>query len=705
MSYFRPLREELKKYMDKQQIKAVHTAYLLAEKAHEPQKRSTGEPYISHPAAVATILAKLRLDQQTIIAAILHDVIEDTPYTKADIIEQFGQEVANLVDGVTKLTKIKFETREQANAENFRKMVLAMAKDTRVILIKMADRLHNMRTLGALSAEKRARIASETLEIYAPIANRLGMHSFRVEFEDLGFSSLYPERYRVLRLAVRRARGNRKEIVSAIDRALRARLNQHHVGQYALYGREKHLYSIYKKMRDKHLTFSEIMDIYAFRIILDDIDTCYRVLGIVHNLYKPIPRRFKDYIAIPKANGYRSLHSVLFGPFGVPVEVQIRTREMDRIAESGVSAHWIYKEEHKDFGNVQKQAREWIKGVMEMQKSANTSIEFVENVKTDLFPDEVYVFTPKGKIIKLPTAATPVDFAYAVHSDVGNTCIAARVNRHLAPLSVPLESGQTVEIITSAGATPNPSWFDFVKTGKARSNIRHYIKSRQRKEAVKLGKRLLRKALQSLNEKLKEIPEDRLQALVSIYQLKLAEDLYSEIGLGNRNAIMVAKQLVQEEDLEIKQAVASLSIKGTEGMIMKFASCCHPIPGDVIMGVLDKGHGIFVHRESCQRIDKARISPQDLLTLTWSDEVSGEFSVDIIVELDNRRGILAALALAIAETGSNIDNISAEEVDGQYFWVDLLIGVHDRVHLARLLRRIRRLPGLMRVARRRTARD
>lgn len=700
MSYFKPLREELKRYLDKQQIAAIYTAYQLAEKAHISQKRSTGEPYVSHPAAVATILATLRMDQQTIMAALLHDVIEDTEVTKQELLEQFGEQVAELVDGVTKLTKIKFETREQANAENFRKMVMAMAKDTRVILIKIADRLHNMRTIGALAAKKRARIAKQTLDIYAPIANRLGMHSFQIELEDLGFSSLYPQRYRVLQQAIKRARGNRKEIINKIDREVRMRLRQFDIGAFTLMGREKHMFSIYKKMRDKHLTFSEIMDIYAFRVVVENIDTCYRVLGIMHNLYKPIPKRFKDYIAIPKANGYQSLHTVLFGPFGVPIEVQIRTKEIDRVAESGIAAHWIYKDEQVNFGHVEKQAREWIQGMMEMQKTAGTSIEFVENVKTDLFPDEVYVFTPKGRIIKLPQGATPVDFAYAVHSDIGNQCIAARIDRVLSPLSAALQSGQTVEVITSGGSTPNPAWLNFVKTGKARSKIRHFLKTKRKAQAKKLGKRLLEQSLKSLGIKLSAIEQKKLESLVQVYKLKDLDDLYADLGLGVRNAAMVAKQLSESSATHVDDISAGLMIKGTEGMVLSYSECCRPVPGDPIIGLLDKGRGIYIHREQCDSVCKQQRSQGELVPLSWSANIAGDFSVDVVVECDNRRGILAALALALAEAESNIDNISAEEYDGSYFLVELTIEVKNRVHLAKVIKRIRRLPGIMRILRR-----
>jgi guanosine-3',5'-bis(diphosphate) 3'-pyrophosphohydrolase len=470
------LRNELKTYIDDEQLLLIEEACLLGEKAHEGQKRHTGEPYITHPFSVATILAEMRMDPPTIIAAILHDVLEDTAVIKQELIDLFGKEVADLVDGVTKLTQIEFESRAEAQAENFRKMMMAMARDIRVILIKLADRLHNMRTLGSLPRKKRRRLAKETLEIFAPIANRLGMHAFRVEFEDLGFSALYPMRYRILRDAVNKAHGNRQEIMETIDQEIQKSFTKNNIRARSLTNREKHLYSIYKKMHDKHLSFSEVMDVYGFRVIVDKVDTCYRVLGALHNIYKPITQRFKDYIAIPKANGYQSLHTTLFGPYGVPIEVQIRTEEMHKMAEYGISAHWLYKTEKSVFGEAQLRAKEWLKGVLEMHKNSKNSLEFIENVKIDLFPDEVYVFTPKGTILELPQGATPVDFAYAIHSDIGNTCVAAKLDRRLAPLSTQLTNGQQVEIITATGARPNPTWLSFVVTGKARSNIKHILK-------------------------------------------------------------------------------------------------------------------------------------------------------------------------------------------------------------------------------------
>ena len=530
------LKQELAIYIEAPQIDIIRDAYELAKAAHEGQRRHTGEPYITHPLAVAKILAEMRMDTPTIVAAILHDVIEDTYIEKTDLTNQFGKEIADLVDGVTKLTQIEFETRAHAQAENFRKMVMAMARDIRVILIKLADRLHNMRTIGILPRKKRRRIAKETLEIFAPIANRLGMHAFRVEFEDLGFSILYPLRYRILKAAVIKARKNRQEIMELIHGQIDVAFQKHNLRARAINSREKHLYSIYKKMHEKHLSFSEVMDMYGFRIIVDKIDTCYRVLGTLHNLYKPLTQRFKDYIAIPKINGYQSLHTTLFGPYGVPIEVQIRTEEMHKMAEFGISAHWLYKSKRAVLEDAQLRAQEWLKSILEMHKSSKNSLEFIENVKTDLFPDEVYVFTPKGNILELPIGATPVDFAYAIHSDIGNSCVAVKLDRRLAPLSTQLVNGQQVEIITTPGARPNPAWLSYVVTGKARSNIKHFLKKQQREESIELGKRLMEKSLQIFGLTLNQMSDEHLHEVAKLGKLDSTPHLFEEIGMGNRTA-------------------------------------------------------------------------------------------------------------------------------------------------------------------------
>lgn len=698
------LQDELQIYLDDQQIKIIEDAYLCAKKAHEGQKRHTGEPYITHPLAVAKILADMRMDPPTIIAAILHDVIEDTPVEKQDLINQFGAEIADLVDGVTKLTQIEFESRAEAQAENFRKMIMAMARDIRVIIIKLADRLHNMRTLGILPRKKRRRIAKETLEIFAPIANRLGMHAFRVEFEDLGFATLYPLRYRILKNAVSKALGNRKEMMDLIDQEIQHRFKKHNIRVRSLTNREKHLYSIYKKMHDKHLSFSEVMDVYGFRVIVDKVDTCYRVLGVLHNLYKPITQRFKDYIAIPKANGYQSLHTTLFGPYGIPIEVQIRTEEMQKMAEYGISAHWLYKTEKAILGDAQQRAQEWLKGVLEMHKSTKSSIEFIENVKTDLFPDEVYVFTPKGSILELPAGATPVDFAYAIHSDIGNTCVAVKLDRRLAPLSTPLINGQQVEIITAQGARPNPVWLNFVVTGKARSNIKHFLKKQQREESIDLGKRLVEKSLQSFGLSLSQIPEDHLEKFTKTAKLDSISHFFEEVGIGNRTALLAAKQLAKLSSFTDKgelpetstQHHQPLAIKGTEGIVVIFAKCCRPIPGDHIAGFIESGQGLIVHVEHCPALEKYHHNQDQYVPLHWEKKVHGDFPVDLGVDLINRRGSLASLALSISEADSNIVNINFDE---RSFFVNLTITVRDRTHLARILRKVRNNKNVIRVVR------
>lgn len=707
MQEFEALREELQHYLDNTQIELIGEAYQLARGAHEGQKRYTGEDYITHPLAVALILAQMRMDPPTIMAAILHDVLEDTPVEKHDLIEKFGKEIADLVDGVTKLTQIEFESRAMAQAENFRKMIMAMARDIRVILVKIADRLHNMRTIGCLPPQKRRRIAKETLEIFAPIANRLGMHAFRIEFEDLGFAALYPMRYRVLKEAVTKALGNRHEIIELIDSEIHKNFKKMNIPVRSLTGREKHIYSIYKKMHEKHLPFSEVMDVYGFRIIVDKLDTCYRVLGVLHNLYKPLTQRFKDYIAIPKANGYQSLHTVLFGPYGVPIEVQIRTEEMHKMAEYGISAHWLYKTEKAVFTDAQHRAKEWLKGILEMHKSSKNSLEFIENVKIELFPDEVYVFTPKGSIMELPAGATAVDFAYAIHSDIGNTCVAARIDRKLTPLSTHLTNGQQVEIIMAPGARPNPAWLNFVVTGKARSNIKHFLKKQHRDESIELGKRLIEKSLRSFGLDLSHIPEKHIQSVIQTAKLDSLQHFFEEVGLGNRTALLAAKQLAKSEETAEQMrsyettVLHPLAIKGTEGIVVTYAKCCRPIPGDPICGYIEPGQGVVVHVEQCATLDNFHEIPDKLIPLRWEDKVHGDFPVDVRIDILNQRGSLASLALVISDSESNIEQINAEEFDGRYFSVNLTITARDRIHLARVLRRIRKSKNVIRVVRRR----
>ena len=694
------LCELLESYLPSEQVREVYRAYLFGAEAHEGQHRKTGEPYIYHPVAVARILAGMHMDYQSIAAAILHDVIEDTGTPKEQVEAEFGEEITALVDGVSKLTQIRFESQAEAQAENFRKMLLAMVRDIRVIIVKLADRLHNMRTLGVMRPDKRRRIARETLDIYAPIANRLGMNQVRIELEELGFAAHYPMRYRVLSDAVRRARGNRKEILNKIEAAVSQRLIQEGLNSRLL-SREKHLYSIYRKIRDRVGSFREVFDVYAFRLVVDSVDTCYRALGSMHNLYKPVPGKFKDYIAIPKSNGYQSLHTVLFGPYGVPIEVQIRTEDMDRVAEAGIAAHWLYKTGDRPGNNAQTRAREWLRELLEMQQNAGDSLEFLENVKIDLFPDEVYVFTPAGEIMELPRGATAVDFAYAVHSEIGNTCIAAKIDRRLAPLRTQLLNGQSVEIITASGAHPNPAWLNFVSTAKARSNIRHYLKNLQLDEAVVLGERMLDRALQNLSSSLQDIDVEPLQLLLEECGFESPYQLYADIGLGNRMAMLVARRLVPVDDeLDTDNTESRpLAIRGTEGMVIHFARCCWPIPGDEITGFVSKGRGLVIHRENCKNLGEVQSKPDRWIDVEWQDEVEGEFAAEIRVDVSNQRGVLATVAAQIAETGSNIENISIEERDGLDTLLNFTVTVTGRKHLARVMRCIRHIPDVMHVSR------
>lgn len=705
---FLPLLEIIQSYLDVKEVTDIYEVFCFSEMAHQHQKRLSGEPYITHPVAVACILANMQMDPATIKAALMHDVVEDTATQKNDLVERFGIEVTKLVDGVTKLTQIHFENYAQAQAENFRKMVMAMSDDIRIIIIKLADRLHNMRTLYGLPPNKQRQKALETLEIFAPIANRLGMHAFRIELEDLGFSALYPFRYRVLKEAVAKARGNRDEMMSVIEKEIQAALDKAHIKIINLSGREKHYYSIYKKMYSKHLSFSEIMDVYGFRIIVGKIDTCYRVLGVLHNLFKPLIQRFKDYIAIPKANSYQSLHTTLFGPYGVPIEVQIRTEEMHRMAENGIAAHWIYKSEKKVFHHVEMKAHEWLRNVLDMDKSSRNSLEFIENVKFDLFPDEVYVFTPKGDIIELPSGATPVDFAYAIHSDIGNTCVAAKLDKRLAPLSTPLQSGQQVEIISASTAQPSASWLNFVVTGRARSKIRHYLKRRQRDESIQLGKRLLEKALQLFEFNLSSLNQQKLNQIVKQLGLDSLLHLYEEIGLGNRPAMLVAKQLIKNNDnlhAEKDWKVTPLRIKGTEGLVIHFSECCRPIPGDAVAGLPRIGQGIEVHLLNCPKLLPYYQQPDQWIPMEWEDNISQDFSVDLEINIAHRRGSLAMMSLAISEAGSNIQHVQAQETDEQHFHVKITVSVRDRKHLARVIRRLRNSKNVLRVVRKKDPDD
>ncbi|QFU24808.1 bifunctional GTP diphosphokinase/guanosine-3',5'-bis pyrophosphate 3'-pyrophosphohydrolase [Shewanella eurypsychrophilus] len=701
MYLFEGLKESASSYLEPDQVALLKQAYQVARDAHEGQMRTSGEPYITHPVAVARILADMRLDHETLMAALLHDTIEDTPVTKGELAELFSESIAELVEGVSKLDKLKFRDKKEAQAENFRKMMMAMTQDIRVILIKLADRTHNMRTLGALRPDKRRRIARETLEIYAPIANRLGIHNIKCELEELGFQAYYPMRYRVLKEVVKAARGNRKELIQSIEAAVHTRLEDTGL-KGTVKGREKNLYSIYNKMQSKELQFQEVMDIYAFRVIVDSIDTCYRVMGAMHGLYKPRPGRFKDYIAIPKANGYQSLHTSLFGPHAVPVEIQIRTEDMDQMADKGVAAHWVYKKgsSAEQGTTTQVRARKWMQSLLELQQSASTSFEFVENFKTELFPEEIYVFTPEGRILELPVGATPVDFAYEVHTDVGNTCVGARVNRQAYPLSQPLISGQTIEIITAKGARPNAAWLNFVVTGKARAKIRQLLKSLTEGDAVILGKRLLNHALGET--KLDSIAQEQIDKVVNDTKHDTLEELLADIGLGNAMSIVVAQRLLGDkvETLEHNDS-HMMPIRGAEGMLVTFANCCRPIPGDAVIAHVSPGKGLVVHMESCANIRGYQGEPDKYIPVQWDNAEGVEFQANLRVEIVNHQGALAKITSIVAGEGANIHNLSTEERDGRVFLINLRIAVKDRIHLANVMRRIRVLPEVLRTSRNR----
>ncbi len=703
MYLFDSLKDVAQEYLTEPQIEALRQSYVVARDAHEGQTRSSGEPYIIHPVAVARILAEMRLDIETLQAALLHDVIEDTEVTKEELEEQFGNTVAELVDGVSKLDKLKFRDRKEAQAENFRKMVLAMVQDIRVILIKLSDRTHNMRTLGALRPDKKRRIARETLEIYAPLAHRLGIHNIKTELEELGFEALYPNRYRVLKEVVKAARGNRKEMIQRIHSEIEGRLEEVGLNCRVL-GREKNLFSIYNKMKTKEQRFHTIMDIYAFRVIVDTADTCYRVLGQVHSLYKPRPGRMKDYIAVPKANGYQSLHTSMVGPHGVPVEVQIRTEDMDQMADKGVAAHWAYKGNGDRTGTTaQIKAQRWMQSLLELQQSAGNSFEFIENVKSDLFPDEIYVFTPKGRIVELPLGATAVDFAYAVHTDVGNTCVGARVDRNPYPLSKALKNGQTVEIISAPGARPNAAWLNYVVTSRARTKIRQVLKTMRREESIVLGRRLLNHALG--RHSIDTIYPDNINEVLTDLKLDSVDDLLADIGLGELMSIVIARRLLGDTD-ELTQTSSvpttgkKLPIRGAEGILLTFANCCHPIPDDHIIAHVSPGRGLVVHRETCPNVRGHQKEPDKYMAVEWSDDFEQEFTAELKVDLQNHQGALAELTNVIAKTGSNIHGISTEERDGRLYTVTVLLTTKDRVHLAGIMKRIRVMPHALRVRRR-----
>ncbi len=695
------LFKDLTSYLKADDVSRLQRAYAFSEAAHHGQFRKSGEPYISHPLAVAKILAQWHLDPQALTAALLHDVMEDTAVTKEEIAESFGKPVAELVDGVSKIDAIEFQSKEDFQAENFRKMLLAMARDVRVILIKLADRLHNMRTMQVMDPVRKNRIARETLDIYAPIANRLGLNSIYQELEDLSFRYLHPTRYRVLAKALKTSRGNRREVVGKVLDAILARLKEGGIVA-SVTGREKHLYSIYNKMLEKQLSFAQVQDIYGFRVIVKDVPSCYVTLGVLHGLYKPFPGKFKDYIAIPKANGYQSLHTTLFGPFGMPLEVQIRTHEMHKIAEAGVASHWLYKTSDADLNELHRKTHQWLQSLLELQTTSGTAVEFLEHLKVDLFPDEVYVFTPKGKIMALPRGATAVDFAYFVHTDIGNRAIAVKINDELMPLRSELKNGDRVDIIMAVQARPNPAWLNFVTTARARSQIRHFLKTMQLEESVLLGERLLNQALATLKGTPAEIDADSWEKYLRESGAKSKAELYADIGLGKRLAAVVAASLLQRSGIapSEQQMPGTILIRGTEGMAAQLARCCNPIPGDPVIGLVSKGQGIVIHTQDCPVIRKSRHESDRWVDVQWDDKTRRAFLVNIRLSVANERGVLARVAGGIAEAGSNIDNVSVEQSESSaYSTMNFTLQVTNRFHLAQIMKRLRLIPEVVRIVR------
>ncbi len=700
----RQLYSKVGDYLDTKQVDNIVRAYQFGAEAHSGQTRKSGEPYICHPLSVAITLAEMRMDGNCIIAAILHDVIEDTGIDKQELTENFNSEVSELVDGVTKLTKLDNKSHAEAQAENVRKMILAMAKDLRVIIVKLADRLHNMQTIGSMPIEKKRRIAKETQEIYVPLANRLSMNNIRHQLEAHCLNALYPQRYKAIDNAVKTARGHRRELVEIIEKSIKNRLTQAGL-IFDVEGREKNIASIYKKMKRQKISFSNVFDVYGFRIFCDQVDDCYRILGHVHNLFKPIPGKFKDYIALPKANGYQSLHTILVSSYGVPIEIQIRTHEMHRLAESGIAAHWLYKSNEEGGTNVHARANEWLRDLLEIQKTAGNSLEFIDNLKVDLFPQEVFVFTPQGTIIKLPRGATIVDFAYAVHTDIGDHCISARIDNKLIPLQSRLENGMTVEVITASWARPNPLWLNYIITAKARSSVRNYLKHFKQKEAVSLGQRLLEKELQELNIKLNDIEDSKINKLLSVMKLESMDQLLEEIGLGNKMPLLIAKRLSQEDinaavKLEdVKTNHAPLIIKGTEGMVITLAKCCKPIPGDSIIGYYNPGKGIVIHHHKCHNSNEFRKKQTSWIDVEWCQEITGDFVTELKIELVNQRGTLATIASTISASDSNIEAVSMTDQDEKVS-IDLItLSVKNRVHLAKIIRKLKKLFIILKITR------
>ncbi|MGI4813402.1 MAG: RelA/SpoT family protein [Janthinobacterium lividum] len=710
----------LSEYLQPSEIKDIKAAFHFSDEAHLGQYRQSGEPYITHPVAVAELCAEWKLDAQSIMAALLHDVMEDQGVAKTELAERFGPKVAELVDGLSKLDKMEFRSREDAQAENFRKMLLAMARDVRVILVKLADRMHNMRTLGAVPMEKRRRVARETLDIHAPIAHRLGLNNTYRELQDLSFANYNPMRYATLEKAVKAARGNRREVVSKILEAVQRALSDAKI-DCDVTGREKTIFSIYRKMRDKQLSFSQVLDVYGFRLVVESAMECYMCVGALHALYKPVPGKFKDYIAIPKVNGYQSLHTTLVGPFGVPIEFQIRTRKMHEIAEAGVAAHWTYKNGGADLNDVQARAHQWLKSLLDIQSEAGDSSEFLEHVKIDLFPDAVYVFTPKSQITSLPRGATALDFAYGVHSDLGNQCVAVKINNELLPLRTELKSGDIVEVITAPYSKPNPAWLGFVRTGKARSAIRHYLKTMRLTESLQLGERLVDQALKAYGLTLADVTPEVWDKLVQWTGNKSRQDIFADIGLGRRVAAVMAKRIEvlmtgreADDDLpraegsgSLSGAVAPVVITGTEGMSVQLSPCCRPIPGDSIMGYIGIGLGMAIHTTDCrvaQRIH--RRDPGRWIDVAWAPQPGRLFEVGVKVLAHNAKGVIARVAADVTSADANIVHIAMDEDHAQESTVlRFILQVSDRVHLANVMRRVRVNPDVMRIAREKPSED
>jgi GTP pyrophosphokinase/guanosine-3',5'-bis(diphosphate) 3'-pyrophosphohydrolase len=689
-------------YLEPDEISLVLAAYRFGDEAHHGQTRLSGEPYITHPLAVAGALAEWRMDAQAIIAALLHDVMEDTAVSKAQIAERFGKPVAELVDGLSKLDKIEFQSYQDAQAENFRKMLMAMARDLRIVLIKLADRRHNLQTMAPIRPEKRKRIAHETLEIYAPIATRLGLNNISRQLQDLSFKHIYPMRFQVLTRAVKAVRGNRRELLSKILDGIRSKLAEANIDA-GVFGREKSLYSIYHKMVDKHLSFSQVLDIYGFRIIVKDIPTCYLAMGALHSRYKPVPGKFKDYIAIPKVNGYQSLHTTLIGPYGTPIEIQIRTQSMHHLAEEGIASHWLYKDSEESGADLQVKMHKWLQSLLELQSSTGDSSEFLEHVKVDLFPDEVYVFTPKGKILALPRGATVIDFAYAVHTDIGHRCVAARIDHELIPLSAELANGNQVEIITAPHANPNPAWLNYVKTSRARSKIRQFLKAMQQDGSSVLGENMLNQELLAIGANPGDIPASVWEQVLRDSGKKSKREIYSDIGLGRSLAAVVARRLVANEGESQAETRAStpLVIRGTEGMAIQLSSCCQPIPGDPIIGLLRKGQGLRIHTHSCSVVRKSSSTePQNWIHVEWEPDPGQYFDVRMKVTARDVRGALGRVSTAIANADVDIENVRMDRSNqGLFTDIHFLLRVTGRQHLASLMRALRRISDVVRIVR------